>query len=245
MTTVRVYVLIILAWVEAGLSSFNPVFAHPEFDTIAFWSFTHRAGSSILGVPNGVMLAGISASAGPSLPSGFSEEELGRMTRGEVVISVDRLPGSQKGMIDAAIIINAPAELIWDLMTDCVHAPEFIPGLISCKVLENHGETEIIEHQVKFSWLVPRLTYVFQAGYEKYRRIDFKRISGGLKELEGSWVLEQIGDGRQTIVLYSVYLDPGFFLPQWLIRMFLQRDLPGLLLALRNRVLESAPKDSH
>jgi ribosome-associated toxin RatA of RatAB toxin-antitoxin module len=237
-----VYALMILPWVETGLFSFNPVFAHPGLHSVPFRSSVHQAGFSVCGVSGGVGQEG-ERTSGSSPPSGFNQEELDRMARGEVVSGLDKLPGSQKGMVNAAIMINAPAELIWGSMTDCFHAPEFIPGLISCKVLEDHGETEIIEHQVKFSWFIPTLTYVFRAVYEKNRRIDFKRIGGNLKEFEGSWILEPVGDGRQTVVLYSVYLDPGFFLPQWLIQMFLRRDLSGLLLALRSRVLES--KDSH
>jgi hypothetical protein len=60
-----------------------------------------------------------------------------------------------------------------------------------------------------------------------------------LKEIEGSWVLESMRDGNQTIVVYSVYLDPGFFIPQWLVNFTLRGDLPDLMKAIRDRVSEA------
>ncbi len=94
---------------------------------------------------------------------------------------------------------------------------------------------------MKFTWLLPTTTYVFRAEYQEFSRIDFKKVSGELKELEGTWILEPINDGQNTYVIYSVYLDPGFFVPQWLVRHILRGDLPELLMALRNRVSELYP----
>jgi hypothetical protein len=38
-------------------------------------------------------------------------------------------------------------------------------------------------------------------------------------------------------VRYRVYLDPGFLIPQWLVRNSLKSDIPAVLTALRNKVL--------
>ena len=93
--------------------------------------------------------------------------------------------------------------------------------------------------RIPVSWLLPKTTYIYRSTYQKFRRIDFKRISGDLKDLEGSWVLERTGGSQQTIVVYSVFLDPGFFAPTWLVRQILRRNLPDVLLALRKWVSDS------
>jgi ribosome-associated toxin RatA of RatAB toxin-antitoxin module len=167
----------------------------------------------------------------------FKEGELARLARGEVLVRVGGHDSDRKGRVLAAILINSPARQIWNIMIDCDRAPEFVPGLRSCRVLDRHESMEIIEHRVKFSMLQPTVTYVFRALYQNLRRIDFIRVGGYFRELEGSWILEQI-NGRQTIVVYSVYLDPGFPVPQWLVRRILRGELPDFLLALRNRVSE-------
>jgi ribosome-associated toxin RatA of RatAB toxin-antitoxin module len=165
----------------------------------------------------------------------FGEAERDLLAKGEIIV-FDTSGGDAKGMVEAAVLIHTPAEQVWNVMVDCHGAPEFVPGLKNCKVLQRGGDTETIEHQVKFSWLIPEVTYTFKANYHMHKRIDFKRTEGDLKELEGSWVLESVDDGRKTIIIYSVYLDPGFFVPQWLVRFILRRDLPELLLSIRNRV---------
>jgi ribosome-associated toxin RatA of RatAB toxin-antitoxin module len=164
----------------------------------------------------------------------LEKSELTRLYNGEVIIRSDE--SGHERRVWATILIDSPPWQIWNVLTDCNHTPEFIPNLKSCRVLQRGKDTQITEQQVKFSWFLPMITYTYQSNYQKFKRIDFKKVSGDLKALEGSWVLEEIGDRQRTILTYSVFLDPGFFIPKWLVRRILRKDLPKVLLALRNRV---------
>jgi ribosome-associated toxin RatA of RatAB toxin-antitoxin module len=170
-----------------------------------------------------------------------SMHEMQRLTAGEVVVRQDPPGSGEKRRVYAAARIEAPAVRIWDILIDCEHAPDFIPGLISCRYVQRNGDTDILEQRLRLSWLLPTATYSFRATYEQHRRIDFTRVSGDFREFTGSWTLQPIDDGRQTIVEYSVYLDPGLLTPQWLVRKMLRGDLVELLTALRNRVM-AAPR---
>ena len=55
------------------------------------------------------------------------------------------------------------------------------------------------------------------------RRIDFHRIRGDLKQEEGTWLLTATADGSATVVEYEMYLDPGFWIPQWLVTRTLRK----------------------
>jgi ribosome-associated toxin RatA of RatAB toxin-antitoxin module len=182
-------------------------------------------------------------SGGGLLASSFGEAELGRLGRGEVVVRVDSSGGQKNEWVEAAILIDAAAEPIWEVINDCRQTPEFIPGLKSCRVLQHDGTGDLIEHRMQISRLLPEVKYVFRAEYQGNRRIDFKRTSGDLREFEGSWVLESVHGGKpRTLVVYSVFLDAGFLLPQWAMQLLLRQDLPGVLLALRNRI-SALPKE--
>ena len=172
--------------------------------------------------------------------SKFEQAERALLGNGHVLV-VDKSGGEPKGRVEAAILINAPIEQVWNVLVDCPHAPDFVPGLKNCQVLRREGDTETIEHHVKFSWLIPEVTYIFEAEYRMHHRIDFRRTGGDLKDLEGSWVLQTTGDGNRTLVVYSVYLEPGFFIPKWLVRFTLQGDLPELMKSIRHRVSEVYP----
>jgi len=165
------------------------------------------------------------------------EADLGRLGRGEVVVRVDSSGDQKNEWVEAAILIDAAAEPIWKLINDCRQTPQFIPGLKSCRVLQQDGTGDLIEHRMQISRLLPEVKYVFRAEYQQNKRIDFKRMSGDLKEFEGSWVLKSLQGGKpRTLVIYSIFLDAGFLLPQWVMQLLLRQDLPGVLLALRNRI---------
>jgi ribosome-associated toxin RatA of RatAB toxin-antitoxin module len=169
----------------------------------------------------------------------LTESQLLQLKSGTVLVAVQQADDTSKGMVEATILIDAPAESIWKIMRDCHKIPTFVPGLKSCQVLAAGENWEIIRHDVKWIWFLPRLSYVFRAIYQHNRQIDFVSIEGDLREMKGTWRLNPLNATGQTIVRYSVYLDPGFFVPQWIVRRSLKADLPAVLAALRTEVLES------
>ena len=171
--------------------------------------------------------------------SNLSESQLLQLKSGAVLVDVKQADEPSKGMVEATILIDAPAESIWQIMVNCHEIPTFVPGLKSCRVLAGGENWEIIRHEVKWIWFLPRLSYVFRTVYQHNRQIDFVKIEGDLREMKGSWRLTPLNETGQTIVRYSVYLDPGFFVPQWVVRRSLRADLPAVLTALRTEVLES------
>jgi len=167
-----------------------------------------------------------------------------RLAAGEVVVRDTLDGGESRRPVTAAVRIKAAPEAIWNVMTDCERAASFVPDLRRCRRLESaaDGAWELIEHEVQYSWFLPTIRYVFRADYQRPWRIDFRRVSGDLKDQKGTWLLEATPEGSATIVLYELYVDPGFWVPQAWVRHALRHDLPALLEALRTRVegIESA-----
>ena len=169
-----------------------------------------------------------------------------RLAGGEVVVesAADIDPDHPRGRVRAAVLIRARPEAIWAVMTDCRETPLFVPGLKRCRRLEGapDGRWEDIEHEIRYSWFMPTVRYVFRADYQRPHRIDFHRISGDLKREEGTWLLTATPDGAATLVEYEMYLDPGFWVPQMLVDRTLRKDLPAILTGLRERVEQPRPK---
>jgi hypothetical protein len=163
-----------------------------------------------------------------------------RLAAGEIVVeagdSVD--PSQPRGSVQAAVRIPATPEAVWRVMTDCRQATIFVPGLKGCHLVARaaDGRWEEIEQEVRYSWLLPAVRYVFRAEYDRPRRMDFRRVSGDLKEEEGAWLLTATADGSATVVEYEVYLDPGFWIPQFLVTRTLRKDVPAVLSGLRECV---------
>jgi hypothetical protein len=159
-----------------------------------------------------------------------------RLAAGEVVVDTSPIdPSHPRGSIRAAVRINESPDKIWSIVTDCQQALSFVPGLRQCRRLDGapDGSWQDVEHVVRFSWLLPTVRYVFRCEYDRPHRIDFHRVSGDLKEEEGTWLLTSTADGSATLVEYEVYVDPGFWIPKAFVTHTLRKDIPAVLAGLR------------
>jgi hypothetical protein len=158
----------------------------------------------------------------------------------DIAISVSLDPAEQTGSASATVRIHASRETVWALITSCPESLRMVPGLEICDVLETAQDQswQKIRHVMNYSWYVPKLTYVIRATYDRPAMVTIERISGDLRTLRGSWELKS--DGDYTIAHYTVDLAPGFWVPHWVVRTVLRKDLPRMLRALRSRA-EAAP----
>ena len=166
-----------------------------------------------------------------------------RLAAGEVVVATSAIdPAHPRGRVRAAVRIPATPEAIWKIVTDCHEALSFVPGLRHCRLVDGaaDGSWQDVEHEMRYSWLLPTVRYVFRADYDRPHRIDFHRVSGDLKEEEGTWLFTPTTDGVGTVVEYEVYVDPGFWIPQALVAHTLRRDTRTVLTSLRQCVAHDA-----
>jgi hypothetical protein len=156
----------------------------------------------------------------------------------QVTVALDA--AEQSGSASATVRIHSPREVVWALITSCPESLRMVPGLEVCDVLETAPDQswQRIRHVMNYSWYVPKLTYVIRAAYDRPSKVSIERVSGDLRTLRGSW--ELTSEGSYTIAHYMVDLAPGFWVPHWIVRSALRKDLPRMLRALRARA-ESAP----
>jgi hypothetical protein len=154
---------------------------------------------------------------------------------GDIDVAVSLDASQQSGSASATVRIRASREVIWSLITSCAEALHLVPGLIDCDVVETAPDRswQRIRHVMDYSWYVPKLTYEIRAAYDQPSSVSIERVSGDLLILKGSWALQK--DGDYTIAHYAINLAPGFWVPQWIVRAALRRDLPKMLRALRAR----------
>ena len=138
--------------------------------------------------------------------------------------------------IDIATRIRAPKETIWAILRACDIAPEYVPNVVACELIDsiNDGKSELFVQTVKPAFFIPRFEHVFRLDYSPYERIDVHRVSGPIAVMEGSWWLLDQQDGS-ILLLHSLRLQPGMPVPRFFVRATLRRDLPIVLEAVRAR----------
>jgi hypothetical protein len=192
----------------------------------------------------GFLMAALLPLVAAAQPAAFSDQQSQqRLAAGEVAIHAQLTGNQHGGQVNAAVMIHARPETVWSVMRDCEQAPAYIPGLKRCRRIgaAADGSWEIIEHEMKYSWLMPAIHSVLRLDYRPWE-IDFRSLSGDLKAEQGMWLVQRSADNSATIVEYELYVEPGFWVPPGLVRASLRHELPEALQALRSRVehLEAA-----
>lgn len=186
--------------------------------------------------------------AGPGVRAAdfdLTADETVRVERGETVIRADLDAAQRRGTVRAALLVNATPEVIFEAMTRCDEALEYVPHLRHCEVLPQgaDGSSRLVEHEIDLGWYAPRFRYVFRADIVTDRRIAFRQVTGDFKVNEGVWEFEPAG--LRTLIRYRISLDPPAYVPTWLARSTFRRELPKMLGDLRRHCESEQRQRTH
>jgi ribosome-associated toxin RatA of RatAB toxin-antitoxin module len=173
----------------------------------------------------------------------LSDSQLERVEAGAIIAEGDVATDRPAADVRAAVQVNATPEQVFRTLTDCSQALRFVPHLKRCAVLDTapDGSWQNVEQRVDYGWLAPRASYVFHADYEHFERIRFSNLRGDFHENRGVWVFRPVKGGQATVVTYEARLAPAFFVPRWMMRNMLKRDLPDLMRGLRTHAEAARP----
>ncbi len=108
----------------------------------------------------------------------------------------------------ASAEIDAPLDRVWAEVEDVLSAPEWQGGLVGIVPLEHdaEGRPTLVESESDIKVRTVKTEVRFS--YEPPTRLAWRQEKGDLKSVEGSWTLEDLGDGR-TRATYTLDADPG------------------------------------
>ena len=104
--------------------------------------------------------------------------------------------------------IDAPIDEVWAIVEDVVSAPDWQGGLIAVTPLETDDEGRPTLVESKSDIKVRHVTTKVRFSYAGPDKLSWKQEKGDLKSVEGSWKLDDLGDGR-TRATYTLEADPG------------------------------------
>src|SRR5450755_95808 len=135
---------------------------------------------------------------------------------------------------DATIRIHAAREVIWAIVSSCPEALKIVPSLKACEVLERapDGSSVRIRQVMEYFRFLPDVKFEVKVSYLPPDSVKFERVSGDLTSLRGEWTLQS--DGDYTNAHYNIAIEPGRWVPNWIVRTALKHDLPKMLQALRS-----------
>jgi ribosome-associated toxin RatA of RatAB toxin-antitoxin module len=104
--------------------------------------------------------------------------------------------------------IDAPLEQVWKAVEDVEKAPDWQGGMKDVEALEHdeQGRPTLVETEADAKVTTVKTKVRFR--YDGPTRLSWKQEKGDLKSLDGSWQLEDLGDGR-TRATYALEGDTG------------------------------------
>lgn len=146
------------------------------------------------------------------------------LNEGEILIVKEEETGGRFKYVSAGVLIDAPPEAVWNIITGYEKYPEFVPDCEKAEVEPGDAEgTFFVKFvvAVKFSVIKVRARYTLrQVHQQSKRRIDWTLEEGDLAENIGAWELIPLKDGKATGAFYSLYSDLRSlgFLVKWLLK---------------------------
>ncbi len=127
--------------------------------------------------------------------------------------------------------INAPIEQVWAVVEDVETAPQWQGGLKALTAIERDGQGRAVLCASESDAKVRTIKSTVRFAYDGPTRLTWTQEKGEMKSVDGSWQLDDLGDGR-TRATYALEVDLGRMLSM-IIRGPLVDLLRGMLVNAR------------
>jgi ribosome-associated toxin RatA of RatAB toxin-antitoxin module len=125
-----------------------------------------------------------------------------------------------------SIVINAPMEKVFALITNYEAYKDFIPEVRGVNVLERAGNEATVQYEAE---IIKRIKYTLRHTAQPPNRLTWSFVKGDMmKDNKGSWELVDQGGGK-THVTYTIEIGLGALVPRAIVDTLIGTSLPKLL----------------
>lgn len=139
-----------------------------------------------------------------------------------------------------ATLLDSPVADVWAFLGNKELAPTYLNGLVLAKVVGKEGDDLLIYQETRPTGVITKaFKYVVKHHPVPFKRIEIQLISGDLRNIEGAWHLDAVDEGRKTLLVYQLHIDPGFLIPQAFVVRSQKEKLPLVMMEIRKRLDEA------
>ncbi len=104
--------------------------------------------------------------------------------------------------------VKAPAERVWEIISDFERYPEWHPFFSTVEVTERDGEQRVARAKCTHGTPVGDLHTEITVAYDPQISVKAARAGGDLDAMSGQFTLDD--QGKVTVVTHHLIVDPGF-----------------------------------
>jgi carbon monoxide dehydrogenase subunit G len=151
--------------------------------------------------------------------------------------------------VNASTLIQVDARIAWEVLSDYDHLAQFIPDMKSSRVVSRDGNRVRVEQKGDFGFFFYRqpVEVMLEVVEEPQRRIDARRISGNIRDLETRYELKASDAGVKLD--YIGRFIPEFSVPPFfgmaMVRRVIERRFRAMVeeIVRRDALARGRPKD--
>lgn len=172
----------------------------------------------------------------------FTDAQKQLMQNGQCLVWTYEDPTSRKQFTCTATLMDAPLADVWALIEDKESSPSYFTNILASKIVGREGDSVLVYQETRPVGIAKSFKYIIRHHPTPYRRVDFERVSGDLRHIEGSWHFEPVEEGRKTLVVYQLHIDMGVLFPQALVVRNQKQRLPVVMGEIRKRLADLKEK---
>ena len=136
--------------------------------------------------------------------------------------------------MSASVVIDAPANIVWQTITNYNGLRSFMPGYKKSQVVAGSGANKTLALSVKVSSLLPAFNYQVKVNEQKSSyKLNIKRVAGDFDDLKATYKL--IPQGNKTQLVYNLNIDLGDGVPKLGANKALKSNAQKSLVALQKK----------
>ena len=160
-----------------------------------------------------------------------------RLARGDIVVTTEKVAGSEAPLAIVRGVLDAPIDAVWDVVLDCASYKINMPHIADSIASKVEGDRTKGSRQCKVTAAMPfpisNLTSLTRAEHHidgtTYVR-TWAFLEGDYVINEGSWTLTPYGaDGKKTLAVYRLHTQPKIALPGFVVTAVQENALPDML----------------
>lgn len=150
--------------------------------------------------------------AGPSFAfdaAGVDQDVVQQLTGGSPLVVVEENKDGSLKLVTGGVLVEAPPEVVWEVITDYARYPEWMPEVEEMTVLKEEGNMREVRYDLlfKISIIKRKVTYTMRMTSKKPETIEWELIDGDFDYSVGGWQLVPTQDGKATMAYYSTYTN--------------------------------------
>jgi hypothetical protein len=169
-------------------------------------------------------------------PPKLIEKQEKAVEKGEVVIREIKGDGEGK-RYEAIAVVKAPPKAVMAFLKDFKAYVGLMPNL---KKISFTWDKNLAHVRQDLKVALTSVAYVLNIAHYGDSVIEWEFVEGDIKDTTGYYKFFPRADGKETLLVYHVYTDPGMAIPQFIMNLLTKKSMPGVIEAIRAEVAKRA-----